>query len=169
MLLAWERTPLPAAWLPPLRKQKPQRWATRQQPADPRRMRPTLQCDPLPGLPSKVPLQRRPGRPHPAFLNDFAIPIDHAVATEPIPQIDSYRHLWPRLHRTSVTLSHWLVSFALSSACGQLTRSARPAVSSHLTWVALDCGCGWVGNSVNTRSLDCAERFAVRIVSLRSR
>ena len=61
--------------------------------------------------------------------------VDHAVAAETIPQVNAHRHSWLLgVPHFSVSVLHQAgLLCTSSSACGQLSCSARPAVSSHLT------------------------------------
>src|SRR5450631_2755 len=63
---------------------------------------------------------------YPAFFHHFSIAFSHAVVTEPVSQINPHGLAWSLFPlRSSVTLLHWLVSFAPRVRCGQHLSSFR--------------------------------------------
>jgi hypothetical protein len=109
-----------------------------QQPADPGRVRAGFHSDAQLRLAFKMPPQSGLGALHAPFLDHIAIPVQQTVMAIPVAQIQTHRHLRLRLTdfrlpRHFANLLHWLVSsLAPRVRCGQITCTARPAVSSHL-------------------------------------
>src|SRR5690348_9759300 len=97
-------------------------------------MRATLHGNTHPRFARKMPPQSLCLSAHAPFFHHFGI-LQPAVATVTIPNVNAHSHgrfLALFLYCLAAILLHRLVSFSTSSACGQLSCSARPAVSFHL-------------------------------------